>query len=68
MVATVSTVSNASPFDIKWRMSFTELSYMIVQSARKAGIKGIHERTKSDELIKRLEFLMEQFVAKQTTA
>ncbi|MCF6174815.1 MAG: hypothetical protein L3J71_03505 [Victivallaceae bacterium] len=65
MVATVSSVSNATPFEIKWRMSFTELSYMIVQSARKAGIKGIHERTKSDELIKRLEFLMDEFSNKK---
>ena len=43
-VSNVSEVTNAEAYDIMWTMPLSAISYFIVQSMRKAGVRGIAER------------------------
>jgi hypothetical protein len=45
IVAQVSDVTNASVFDIKWRMPIAEASYYVVQSLRQAGARGNRKKS-----------------------
>jgi hypothetical protein len=66
IVATVTEVSNATPDDIVWRSSMSTTSFLVMQAMRKAGVKGIAEKTKSAQAMARLKQLMVKSLNKKT--
>ncbi len=59
IITMVTEVSNATPEQIMWDMPMAMASYLVMQTMRKAGVKGIGEKKKYGEAIARVKELMQ---------
>lgn len=60
IVRGVSDVSHYTPEQILWDVPMTTCGYLCVQSMKKAGIKGICRRSKTEKTMQRLTDLMQE--------
>ena len=60
IIACVSQVSRYTPDQIKWEVSMLECGYLVLQNARRNGVKNISRKTRAGDAMRRMHQLMDQ--------